>query len=343
MAHPSNHNGGPPLEDERASNWFAVSRDIFDHPIVGIGNRPYTELEAWLSLLAMAEYEQAKRINKGQIVVLDPGQLMAAHSYLANRWKWSSSKVRRFLDLLMMDAMITRFTNEKRAASKRQANDPEIGTQTDNQTDNRRGNQIQIITICNYMKYRPEADANRQANRQATELEIGKQTASEQRENRQQFNKEQITTVEDSSYEESLSAGADAPLPDEPSPKQKRNYGDALEAFNAYNDLAQRVGLPIARSLTPQRRQKLMARLREHGGLESWRIAMANIERSAFLQGRNNRGWTADLDFVLSASKYAKLVDGVYGNGAHAEAKPKETVTDIYARLAEELEQGKRQ
>lgn len=320
MTHPTNHNGGPPLEDERATNWFCVSREIFDHSIVGIRNRPYTELEAWLSLLAMAQYEPTKRLNKGQIVVLDPGQLMAAHAFLANRWKWSSAKVRRFLDLLMRDAMITRFCNM--------------------QNDKRGGNQIQIITICNYMKYRPETDTDRQANQQPDRQTNGNRATSERQASdnnltRKQINKE--TKEEESSFED-MSAGADAPLPDEPSPKQKQNYGEALDAFNSYNDLAQRIGLPLARSLTPQRRKNLMARLREHGGHEAWRIAMANIERSAFLRGNNPKGWTANLDFVLQASSFAKLVDGVYGNGAHAAASgpsahQPESTADRWARL----------
>jgi uncharacterized protein YdaU (DUF1376 family) len=128
-------------------------------------------------------------------------------------------------------------------------------------------------------------------------------------------------------------------VPDGTSPR------DALEAFEAYNNLALKVGLPQARTLTPQRRKNLMARLREHGGLEAWGIALANIERSAFLRGRNDRGWRCDLDFLLQASRFAKVVDGTYGNGAHAEdpEHPEETPQQRNRRLmAEAVEQEKR-
>ena len=91
----------------------------------------------------------------------------------------------------------------------------------------------------------------------------------------------------------------------------------ALEAFNLYNAMALRVSIPQARTLTPQRRKSLMARMREHGGIEAWKLAIANIEKSAFLQGNNDRGWTADLDFMLQAKSFTKLVEGTYGNGAH--------------------------
>jgi hypothetical protein len=114
--------------------------------------------------------------------------------------------------------------------------------------------------------------------------------------------------------------GADAP-----------SARDAQTAFELWNDLALRIGLAQARTLTPQRRKSIIARMREHGGLPAWRTALANIERSAFLQGTNDRGWRADLDFLLTASKFTKVVEGTYGNGAHAQ--PKESNLERLERL----------
>ena len=113
----------------------------------------------------------------------------------------------------------------------------------------------------------------------------------------------------------------------------------ALHAFNAYNDLAQRVGLPLARTLTPQRRRAIIARMREHGGPAAWAQALGNIDRSAFLQGGNDRGWRASLDFLLQASSFTKVVEGTYGNGAHAQ--PKETEFDKIGRLVREANERK--
>jgi hypothetical protein len=63
---------------------------------------------------------------------------------------------------------------------------------------------------------------------------------------------------------------------------------------------------------------------------------MANIEKSAFLRGQNDRGWRADIAFVCQASSFAKLFEGGYGNGAHAPAprpvsawQPRKTQEDI--------------
>ncbi len=155
------HNN-PPEDEDRAGNWFAVSREIFNHPIVGIGDRAYTDLEAWLSLLAMASYEPRRAMNKGTVIMLDPGDLMAAHSFLANRWKWNVGKVRWFLNRLHTEAMISRHCAK--------------------QDGRRNNNQIQILTICNYAKYQLIKQAEQQAKRQAEQQANDKPTTSQRQE-----------------------------------------------------------------------------------------------------------------------------------------------------------------
>src|SRR5690606_37879391 len=71
------------------------------------------------------------------------------------------------------------------------------------------------------------------------------------------------------------------------------------KAFKNYNTVASELGLPLARSLTPDRARKLRARLSEHGGLDAWNRALLNLETSPFCRGENPRGWRADLDFLL--------------------------------------------
>jgi len=87
---------------------------------------------------------------------------------------------------------------------------------------------------------------------------------------------------------------------------------EALEAFTSYNSLALQLGLPQASTLTPSRRQLLKARLREHGGLTGWHRALDNLKASPFLRGENDSGFRANLDFVLRASSFNKLIDGSY-------------------------------
>lgn len=100
---------------------------------------------------------------------------------------------------------------------------------------------------------------------------------------------------------------------------------ECLEAFEAYNAIALRCGLAQAAKFTPDRERKIRARLNDYG-LAGWRTALANIERSSFLTGKNDKGWRANLEFMTQAESFAKLHDGVYGNGRHAGAngKPKQ-------------------
>lgn len=88
-------------------------------------------------------------------------------------------------------------------------------------------------------------------------------------------------------------------------------------AFDAYNALAKRIGLSEAKLLTEGRRKAIKARLAEyHAEPLIWARALAAIERSSFLRGKNDRKWKADLDFMLQPSSFTKLVEGKYGNGA---------------------------
>lgn len=132
-----------------------------------------------------------------------------------------------------------------------------------------------------------------------------------------------------------------------PEAEESDQKASPLEAFNLYNEMALRAGIPQARTLTPQRRKSIAARMREHGGIEAWKTALGNIERSAFLRGSNDRSWTANLDFLLQASSFTKCVEGTYGNGAHGAApgpqKPRVTDRDRIAQIAREIDEKERQ
>lgn len=84
------------------------------------------------------------------------------------------------------------------------------------------------------------------------------------------------------------------------------------EVLEYWNTLAGRHGLPKISKLTPARKQRLKARIKEFPEIESWATAFKNIERSAFLRGDNDRGWKANFDFLLQPGSFVKLIEGVY-------------------------------
>ncbi|GGC70617.1 hypothetical protein [Chelatococcus reniformis] len=98
------------------------------------------------------------------------------------------------------------------------------------------------------------------------------------------------------------------PLPAEPKPDQQQ----LVEAVEIYNSAAATVGWPKCQKLTDQRRAALRHRLKDCCGIDGWRAAMDGARASPFLTGRNDRGWTADLDFFLQAKSFTRLMEGGY-------------------------------
>jgi uncharacterized protein YdaU (DUF1376 family) len=126
------------------------------------------------------------------------------------------------------------------------------------------------------------------------------------------------------------SVGASAP----PAPPKGPSKVECLEAFTAYNETAKRCAIPQAAKFTPDRHRKIAARLKDYG-MNGWKQALANIERSSWLTGENSRQWRADLDWLLSPEKFSKVHDGGYGNGRHAKAAPPiRKVYDQHAQAA---------
>lgn len=105
-----------------------------------------------------------------------------------------------------------------------------------------------------------------------------------------------------------------------PSPKDEGTTDDdanaPAEAVQAWNAMAERNGLPVVKALTEARKRHLRARLAKCNGLEGWKAVMDRVEASDFLTGRSEggNGWKADIDFVLTASKWQKIVEGSYDN-----------------------------
>lgn len=91
------------------------------------------------------------------------------------------------------------------------------------------------------------------------------------------------------------------------------------EAVTAYNEVAKQRGFSIVSKLNSNRRDKLKARLRDDGGLDNWRVALAKVSMSSFCNGSNNRGWKADFDFLVQQTSYLRLLEGKYDD-ANAEA-----------------------
>ena len=109
------------------TGFLKIYRRFFNHPLWK-ENRSFSKAEAFLDLLQLAAFVPTKRLCAGEMVKLEIGQLVGSERYLADRWGWSTKKVRAFLTLSQQEKMVV--VEKKRGGS--------------------------VITLCNYERYASE-------------------------------------------------------------------------------------------------------------------------------------------------------------------------------------------
>lgn len=87
------------------------------------------------------------------------------------------------------------------------------------------------------------------------------------------------------------------------------------QAYDAWNELARQLDLPVAKVLDDARRRSIGKRLAE-GGIIAWTAALEAVARSGHCRGANDRKWKADLDFVCQPKSWRRLQEGFYGKDA---------------------------
>lgn len=302
------HNGGPAFRD---AGWYATHRDMLNHPIVGICQpvKPAdpkrgsaSRFEAWHWLIANASYGEREWMNKGQRQTIQPGQLVAGRAHLAHAWNWTEKTIRVFLKQLLDEQMITIATDSIRGQQ--------------------RANTANIVTLCNYLRYQlSENDDIHHEGPAKGQPRASKGPAKGHIENKV-TRKQVISDVPNGTS----SPGSVEPGTDVFDPREFNRRLVAV-AFADYIAIAKSLGLTEhSEKSLEQLREDMVRRMREHAddprSFESmigvWRRALERINISAHCQGQNDRGWKADLNFICQKSSFRKLLDGTYGNGAHA-------------------------
>ena len=107
----------------------------------------------------------------------------------------------------------------------------------------------------------------------------------------------------------------------------KRSPGDGDDdatdectaAVAAWNALASDLGLSVVQRLGKARKASVRARLGECGGIEGWAGVLEKVRGSRFLRGEGGNGWKATFDFVITASKFTRLMEGAYDDNPRAD------------------------
>ena len=96
----------------------------------------FTRAQAWIDLIFLARYKESVMLVRGIEVIIPRGSLAWGEKKLSERWMWSRSKARRFLD----------------------------GLKTRQQIGQQKNNIISIISIVNYNIYQITENGRRNEN-----------------------------------------------------------------------------------------------------------------------------------------------------------------------------------
>ena len=92
--------------------WISLYRSIQDHWLWQ--EKPFDKARAWIDLLLLANHQDKKVLFDGTLIEVKRGQFITSIRKLCDRWGWSNSKVKKFLEMLESDEMITYKSDTKK-------------------------------------------------------------------------------------------------------------------------------------------------------------------------------------------------------------------------------------
>lgn len=102
------------MAGEVNKGWISLYRSIQDHWLWQ--EKPFSKAQAWLDLLLSANYQDKKIVFDSNLVEVKRGEFITSIRKLCERWGWSNSKVKKFLETLQLDGMITYKSDTKKTA-----------------------------------------------------------------------------------------------------------------------------------------------------------------------------------------------------------------------------------
>jgi len=113
-------------------NYYVLQRKIVNDPLYYL--EPFTKWQAWNDMIRMVNWDTGEIKDGQEIIKLKRGEFCHTEKHLAEKWKWSRGKIRRFLTWLENDSRIT----VRKTVPK---------------TVHRTGHPRIVVYLCNYQKY----------------------------------------------------------------------------------------------------------------------------------------------------------------------------------------------
>lgn len=86
------------------SGWISLHRQIQEHWLWQ--DKPFSKGQAWIDLLLLVNYEDNKFLLGNELIEVKRGSRITSIRKLCDRWGWSNTKVKKFLEILEKDKML---------------------------------------------------------------------------------------------------------------------------------------------------------------------------------------------------------------------------------------------
>ena len=88
-----------------AKGYITIHRSIEDNWLWK--EKPFSKGQAWIDLILLANHAEVKKPVGDSITVFQKGCVYRSISFLADRWGWDRRTVKRFLNVLKSDGMLS--------------------------------------------------------------------------------------------------------------------------------------------------------------------------------------------------------------------------------------------
>ncbi len=88
-----------------SDGWIKIHRQLCDNPIWT--SEPFTDGQAWIDILLLTNHKEGSFNIRGIRFNVNAGECAFSQKTLSHRWKWSRGKVRRFLNFLVQQKMVS--------------------------------------------------------------------------------------------------------------------------------------------------------------------------------------------------------------------------------------------
>ena len=252
--------------------FICISRGIVAH---WIWSNPVL-FQRWVWMILSANYDDREVSFCYHRIMLHRGQLAVNLSYLSKIWHVSSQATHKFLVKLEDSGMVTRTVDDK----------------------------VTVITICNYDRYQLKMGASVDGLVDGADNRMVDQVVN-------QTNKDNKikTEIEKTSNEVLCQVPLELDMPE----AVEKEYISWEKFISFFNTAMRGKTIPKIRGyhLAEHRKRNIRARIREYGK-DAVIEVVKKAAASSFLNGGGDKGFVADIDWMMGPRNFPKILDGFY-------------------------------